>query len=655
MKKLFLFLLWMCALLILSGCSREEAAEQSEELAYTVFEQRIPDPDECFDDSVAFLQEEDYRLAGDTLYRLVSAMETDNQLSLYLQVLAPPYDTWKMERIDLLSLPGKEGKAITEKRLTEAGEIYVTYYYMEEGNKLENTHLAVRREGSWMETDALPAQEVSDSSYTADTSGVYRREGEEQIKLLNWSSYGFSISDAPMLSVVSEEQLLLAAEISSDHRRVLLHVSKWQDGQAAEKQKVTLAVHTLSPMLQKVVTSFNRENDAYEIVVQDFSQESGLEARERLQIDISAGNGPDLMDSFLLDLDAYARRGYLEPLDDWLPDQENILSQAMEYSRINEHYYIALYGVQFCTAFTTGEIADGRTRWTWKEMLDTARSRGTDVLFWNASAAQVLYYAISDEENPAFIDWKNKICHFETEEFVEILKFAREMADSSDSPYPVNLNKAFAENDILISVPYIGISLEDYYYYLNVLCGDCVFIGYPTENGNGSYVMGSGFAINQAAACKEGARAFLEYLLDPARQVEMAEESGSILPANTQALQLALTMQAKALAEDEEAPGFRAYNPQEVEQFLQAILQSRSMDRQMEDIFYILEEEMAVYCQEDRDPREVAAVLQNRIQLYLDEQIEVTILNRYQQRKEKGNNLAAIVGCGVFYLLLQSQ
>lgn len=140
------------------------------------------------------------------------------------------------------------------------------------------------------------------------------------------------------------------------------------------------------------------------------------------------------------------------------------------------------------------------------------------------------------------------------------------------------------------------------------------------ESGNGSYVVGSGFAVNQASSCKEGAIAFLEYLLDPVQQMEMAEE-GSGLPVNTQALQAALTVQAKALAEKEEnAYGARAYDPQEAEQFLQVILHSRAMDRQIDDIFYILEEEMAVYCQEDKDPWEVARILQNRVQLYLDEQ-----------------------------------
>lgn len=337
-------------------------------------------------------------------------------------------------------------------------------------------------------------------------------------------------------------------------------------------------------------------------------------------MEFAADNAPDLVDSLLLDIDAYAHRGYLEPLDDWLSKQQNILPQALDYSRSGEHYYIAPYEINLCTVVTTGDIADGRSQWTLEELMETARSRGTITLFQGASAAQVLAYLLQDEENSAYIDWENKCCHFETEEFVELLKFAREMEDSSDSSYySSDLGKAFAANDILISAPLVGVTLESYYNDLNILGEDCVLIGYPMENGNGSYVVGYGFAINQASSCKEGAMAFLEYLLEPVQQMEMAEE-GSGLPVNTQALRAALTAQAKALAEKEEsAYGARAYDPQEAEQFLQAILHSRAMGRQIDDIFYILEEEMTAYCQEDKDPWETARILQNRVQLYLDE------------------------------------
>lgn len=622
MKGFRFFLCIIIFVVSIAGCGTEVFDEDTEEqtsvLHYTVHMQKLPDPDAGLADSGSDPRELDYRLAGDVLYRLVSVTGEDEQMQIYLQTLAAPYEVWSAEKIDFTALPGREGKAINGWGLTDSGEIYVTYYYVEEGDRPENMHLVIRQENTWAEADALPEQENSAFPYTADTSGIYRQEGEEQVKLLSWSSYGFSLYDAPMLSVISEEQMLLAATVSPDYQRVLLFVGK---GQASEKQKITLAVYSYYPILQTAVTDFNRENEAYEIVVRELSQESGLEARESLQMEFAADNAPDLVDSLLLDIDAYARRGYLEPLDDWLQDQKNILPQALEYSRTGEHYYIAPFGVELCTVVTTGDIAGGRSRWTLEEMLETARSRETTTLFQGASAAQVLAYLLQDEENPAYIDWENKCCHFETDEFVELLKFARAMEDSSASSYySSDLSKAFAANDILISAPLVGVTLESYYNDLNILGEDCVLIGYPMESGNGSYVVGSGFAVNQASSCKEGAIAFLEYLLDPVQQMEMAEE-GSGLPVNTQALQAALTVQAKALAEKEEnAYGARAYDPQEAEQFLQVILHSRAMDRQIDDIFYILEEEMAVYCQEDKDPWEVARILQNRVQLYLDEQ-----------------------------------
>ncbi len=612
-------------LVILTGCgigdNHGNTEEQAPVLQYSVLMQKVPDPNAGLDDSVSEPIELDYRLSGEVLYRLVSVIETDNRAHIYLQTLAAPYETWSAEIVDFTSLPGREGKAMNDWGLTALGEVYVAFYYIGEGDNPENMHLAIRQGNKWIEADVLPEGEISTDPYTADNLGLYRQEGGKQIRLLNWSSYNLSLYDIPMLSVKSEEQMLLAATVPPDYQRVLLFVSSEQAERTQEKQEIVLAVYNYSQMLQNAVENFNRENDSYEISVREFSQSSGLEARDQLQLEFATGNAPDLVESFLLNIDGYVSRNYLEPLDEWLPYQQNIFPQALENGRVEEHYYIAPYEIYFCTTVTTGDIADGRTRWTLEEMMETANRRGTDALFQGASAAQVLAYVLRDEENTAYIDWENRCCYFETEEFVELLRFARDMADSSDSPRDSsNPEKAFAENDILISPPLMGVSLESYYNDLNVLGEDCVLIGYPMKNGNGSYVVGNGFAINQASSCKEGAIAFLEYLLDPVQQMEMAENSNS-LPVNTDALRAALNAQAKALSEEKEGMyGARAYEPQEVEQFLQTILQSKAMERRLDDIFFILEEEMDVYCQEDRDPWEVARILQKRIQLYLDEQ-----------------------------------
>lgn len=390
-------------------------------------------------------------------------------------------------------------------------------------------------------------------------------------------------------------------------------------------QQVTILAEA-SPFLEQCIAEFNGQSNTYEVVLLDWSEELYMEDIQlQLQAQLAAGNGPDLIDSNLIRLYPSARIGYLEPIEDWLGQYENLLPQAVNSGRVEEHCYIIPYQIHVQSLVTTGEIANGRTAWTLAEMLDTANQRQTTTLYLGACAWDVLYCMLAyDEENSTYVDWGKKVCHFDTEEFVALLEYTRKWADTQPLLISEHMDKEFANGHVLTQRIYPSLgssSLGDYYRFLSELGEDCVYIGFPVENGNGTFVDGKGFTINSASQCKDGAKAFMSYMLAPGQQLSMWQELDS-LPADLQVLELIMTECASEWnpAEEYAYSSPNKYGEEEASQYLQILQNSKALGKQYDEIISILYDETANYYEGDRDPWEIARTLQNRVQLYLDEQ-----------------------------------
>lgn len=392
-----------------------------------------------------------------------------------------------------------------------------------------------------------------------------------------------------------------------------------------EVQQVTILAEA-SPFLEKCIAAFNGQSSNYEVVLLDWSEDLYMEDIQlRLQAQLAAGNGPDLIDSNLIRLYPSAHIGYLEPVEEWLMQYENLLPQAVGSGQAGDHCYIIPYQIQVQSLVTTGEIADGRTAWTLEEMLDTAIQRQTTTLYLGARGWDVLYCMLAyDEENPTYVDWEQKLCHFDTEEFVALLKYTKQWADTQSQLISDHMDREFADGHVLTQRIYPSVgssSLADYYRFLGRLGEDCVYIGFPVQSGNGTFVDGKGFAINSASKCKDGAKEFMDYLLVPEQQLAMWRELDA-LPADLQVLEFIMTECASELSTEEAVvfSSFQEYGAEEASRYLQILKNSKAQGKQYDEIVNIIYDETSGYYEGNRDPWEVAQVLQNRIQLYLNEQ-----------------------------------
>ena len=610
MRKHFIMLL-LLLVTIISGCAKEEIPE----LLYTVEWISIPNPDEAFPERLSYMNEDGFRFAEGKLYRLVSLIpDGEEKVKWYFQTLSDPYGTWETEQLNLSELTpilvtDEHTYYILDRGLTKLGEIYMKY-----GEVDEPKGVAVLQDGHWVCYDSLPTVGDKDTMFFADTEGIYRKQDGQDTEILNWESYGLRFAEAPAFWSRSEDTFLILKENGAE--RSLIRMTKGTGEEQAQKQKIVMAAYASSE-LQKAMAAFNQQSDLYEVVLQDCSKKTTDELIQRFQTEMMTGNGPDLIDSLFIELYPYAKNGYLEPLDEQL-DGKNLLPQAVESGKVDEHFYVAPYRFSLQTLVSIKEVVGDRTQWTLDEMRQTMENHQPNEVFsmGNDGFAVLHCMLCYDEENAAFVDWENRRCHFDTEEFVSLMELAAQWADPSGVYATPYMGEEIREGHMMVirSVRGVGNRLEDYVENLKQMGESCVYIGFPVKEGNGTFLEGMGFALNRSSECKEGAREFLNYLMSEEYQMQIWEEEER-LPVNLDAFQTVM----EGYAAEAQSGESKTEEKDAAAEYFQLLLQSKPLGNRYDGIVEILREETSGYFLGNRDPWEVARTLQNRVQLYLDE------------------------------------
>lgn len=239
----------------------------------------------------------------------------------------------------------------------------------------------------------------------------------------------------------------------------------------------------------------------------------------RLNNDITSGNCPDILVLDGVNVSRYASKGVFEDLNSWL-DGSSVLSRSDYFENILECYTYdgALLAIpqNFTITSLVGSAADLGTEpgWTLQEIMDYSNAHPDAQLLAYTSKEGALETMLRYTQSN-FVDWQSGECSFNSDEFMELLdfvnKFPEEIEYNEDSASPP---AKIAKGEILLDT----VNLYDFreIQMAEAMFGQPVnYIGCPNENGDsGTYIQpGTGLAILSQSANKEGAWAFLESYL----------------------------------------------------------------------------------------------------------------------------------------------
>ncbi|MBO5281633.1 MAG: extracellular solute-binding protein [Lachnospiraceae bacterium] len=414
---------------------------------------------------------------------------------------------------------------------------------------------------------------------------------------------------------------------SCDGEKYLLTAEVSDPAAVSEKQEITIASTVVGYAMEKLVARYNRQSESYHVTfVMPEKEEEWADFRRRIQLEMTAGRGPDLLRSFMIDMRETADQGYLEPLDWVVEDMSPFHESVFQTGQIEGVLYGIPYSCHPRFLMVSGQITDQST-WTLEEMMEAVRNSSAEILEYNRSGVEiVMYYGLYDEENKTLIDWEAGESHLTEEPFLELLAFAREYADTGEYTAEDLMNRLRDGTIAGVNPDLQGPG--DLNKLKSCFNGDGVVVGYPRVSGSGIYMSADMLCMNHNAANKDGATDFLLYLLSEEGQRKYAEYGGwDSLSVRRSVNEYCLEKYQQGVKDPPDqrwtSGGFSweetALDEEQIEQYWRILDTAASGSVLAEDLWTIVEEELEPYFSGDRSAEEAAAVLDSRVQLYLDE------------------------------------
>ena len=420
------------------------------------------------------------------------------------------------------------------------------------------------------------------------------------------------------IGITEEEELYLLAHTSYDD--VISARVVYQDEEyIPQKQTVTLGLiesyGVVTEIAEEMVGSFNKQSQEYQVEFKYY------ESVVDFQLQLIKGEGPDILCLEDMDIIVLDHKKVLEDLEPYFQtsdqvSEEELLPCVVRAGTISQslvcvfpHFQINGFWVE------KGTVQDGS--WTTEEYLAFGESAPWAVLmdgnpkYYYSDVLRLLMQADMD----SYVNWEEKSCSFEKEEFIDLVRKVKAL------PPPQNADTW--EYDMDSEKFYENLVLTKTFYMSGIYCSDVIerngglaqgesyeVAGYPNQEGKPVFeiIPPVSFGINSASGNKEGAWAFLEYLLSKEYQDRVMS-----FPVREDSFE-------RQLALEQYRHSDMAFSEEDRE-FLRFMVDNGywlKASRALE-ISVMISEEMAPVWEGEKTVEEAAQILQNRVMLYLNE------------------------------------
>lgn len=299
--------------------------------------------------------------------------------------------------------------------------------------------------------------------------------------------------------------------------------------EVTEKTEITLATEYLNYDVMDEVIKFNRSNDKYRIIVNDYSEyntsddySAGL---TKLKTEIMAGNVPDIIDFSSISPDQFASKGLLidlYPLIDSDPDinRDDMFENVLKACEIDGKLYSTVSGFYINSVVAPKSLVGDSASWTFNEfksIYDTM-PEDCDIFYEYYSREDILRTCLNLDMN-YLVNWSTGEVNFDSEEFRNIVKFSELFQETFDwDQYNENYEYESVSSRIrsgkqMLCDSYIS-SANDIMYLSECFSGiPYSFIGMPTETGSGNTFgkISTCFGISTKCECPDAAWNFIRY------------------------------------------------------------------------------------------------------------------------------------------------
>ncbi len=377
-----------------------------------------------------------------------------------------------------------------------------------------------------------------------------------------------------------------------------------------------------SSFIAASATMFSQEHMEHPILVRQ--PEGAMESfRARMLADLTAGQGADIYYVSGEDMRVLYEKGVLADLTGVLGEdlRGSLYESALSCGVIDGRQVGLSPEAYVTTLMVSDELWQGDS-WTLEEVMAVMEGH-PEVTKWMSGSRYMAkinalrLLLLQDLPNSPFLDMETGICDFDNPLFIKALEAVKKATGGKDSPALMNSGRIAA----------FQVNMESFWEFsadMSDMGEGFHSVGFPTESGSGSYWNADYFlVVNARAKHRELIDDFLAALFDSSRQRELSH------PIRNDMLETGLYYMEDSLeypwqyyigsgtyyvltTKPDGSPWTEEYK---------SILEQAVPRAQ--NTFYIEEiivEEADSFISGDKTAAQVAEIIQNRVQLYLDEQ-----------------------------------
>ena len=352
---------------------------------------------------------------------------------------------------------------------------------------------------------------------TADAIYGYNAEKNEAVKLIDYLDSSIELDNGINTIVALSENEFIAAIPGFDRVYSLVRLTKIPADQVKDKKVITLGGIGIDWRVREEAVLFNRQNDEYQIKIVDYTDGLNLSdpaseetAMQNFDMDLVSGNVPDIM--VFLDNQPYKKYESKGLFYDYKPlfekDEElkdvKLLPNLEKAMTTDGKMYTLFTEFRIGTVRTAEKYAGGKDTFSYQDCEDIISQKGIsyDTAFGPVDRNQVLEKGViySGEK---FLDFENKKCSFDSEDFIKLLEFAGKFPETVDyEKFGDDAYTLYASGQSLFDYDeFFGYT--DYQSCKQAIIGDEIaFIGSPNDDGINNSVIIPGWRYAISSQCK---------------------------------------------------------------------------------------------------------------------------------------------------------
>lgn len=474
--------------------------------------------------------------------------------------------------------------------------------------------------------------------YDDITAYGYDLSTHKKEELLIWGDSDVNGYFVKRLSLLGDGRCLCTVGdwVNDDKSIVLL--TRARSEEAPKRLNMVIATVDGGSELAALAVGFNRNNNQYHITVKNYGSLTDLYNA------ILSKETIDIIDLAGINVENLSRQGIFEDLSPYL-EQSKTFSRSDFVDGILEAYTFDGNLVGIPESFRLRTVVGDKSKLgsdaglTLEGLLAIAGRNPQAMPFDEITREEMMQYLMMFNED-AFIDWETGKCHFDSAQFKAVLEFVNRFPDSTGNGRDdVSLPSKIQNGNVLFAIADMK-GLKAFQLYGAMFGETAVCVGFPTIDGKGGTLLfaDNAFGIAASSGNKSGAWDFIESVLERKNIDGMDNEEVYYAyyyyePSQFPTMKKALSAITDYIMEIDKAGKFssrhysdgwsftsHAVTQDEINTILDLVPDATPyFSVEDDEIIKIINEEAGAYYSGQKGIDDVLKIIQNRIQLYVDE------------------------------------